>query len=149
MYVHVISLHVHVYAGESGTFNASMMTTDPGIAGGPIPSVLSMATKQEDIDPTKPNDHPILKVCLNTTIHVILFKCYRESVAFDESSTSQKYHLTVLCCSHLYTQLESLKDSLRIAERAVVQNVYQPKQALYRKAPVLKGTHTCLSLIHI
>ena len=36
-------------------------------------------------------------------------------------------------------QLESLKDSLRTAERAVIQNVYQQKQALYRKEPVLKG----------
>ena len=39
----------------------------------------------------------------------------------------------------VHTQLESLKDSLRTAERAVIQNVYQPKQALYRKAPILKG----------
>ncbi len=30
-------------------------------------------------------------------------------------------------------------DSLRIAERAVTQNIFQPKQALYRNLPVLFG----------
>lgn len=53
-----------VVSGESSTFTASMMTSvvDPGAVAAGIPSVMSMATKQEDIDPTKPNDHPILKV---------------------------------------------------------------------------------------
>ena len=47
-----------------------------------------------------------------------------------------------LSCNETYygsLQLESLKDSLRIAERAVIQNIYQPKQAMYRKEQVLKG----------
>lgn len=35
--------------------------------------------------------------------------------------------------------MESLKDSLRVAERAVTQNIFQPKQALYRNLPVLFG----------
>ena len=39
-----------------------MTSVDPGTAAAGIPSVMSMAVKQEDIDPTKPNDHPILKV---------------------------------------------------------------------------------------
>ncbi len=37
----------------------------------------------------------------------------------------------------LVLQLESLKDSLRVVERAVTQNYFQPKQALYRDFPVL------------
>ena len=36
-------------------------------------------------------------------------------------------------------QLESLKDSLRIAERVVIQNIFQPKQALYRKVDPILG----------
>ena len=52
--------------------------------------------EEEAFDPSKPNDHPILKK-------------------------------------------ESLMDNLRIAERAVTQNVYQSKQARYRNLPVLPG----------
>ena len=55
---------MYYVVGESSTFNASMMTTvDPGTAAAGVPSVMSMAIKQEEIDPTKPNDHPVLKVC--------------------------------------------------------------------------------------
>ena len=43
-----------------------------------------------------------------------------------------------------YLQVESLKDSLQTAERAVIQNVYQQKQALYRNETVLKGIESCL-----
>ena len=50
--------------------------------------------EEEGLDPTKPNDHPVLK-------------------------------------------LDSLKSSLHTVERAVTQNVYQPKQARYRDLPVL------------
>lgn len=51
------------FAGESSTFNASVITTvDPGTVAAGVPSVMSMAIKQEEIDPYKPNEHPILKV---------------------------------------------------------------------------------------
>lgn len=49
---------------------------------------------EEELDPTKPNDHPVMK-------------------------------------------LDSLKSSLHTVERAVTQNMYQPKQAQYRALPVL------------
>lgn len=52
--------------------------------------------EEEKLDPTKPNDHPILK-------------------------------------------MDSLKDNLRIVERAVTQNIFQQKQAKYRDLPVLSG----------
>ena len=52
--------------------------------------------EEEKLDPTKPNDHPILKI-------------------------------------------DSLKDNLRIVERAVTQNIFQQKQAKYRDLPVLSG----------
>ena len=52
--------------------------------------------EEEKFDPTRPNDHPILK-------------------------------------------LDSLKDNLRIAERAITQNIFQQKQAKYRDLPVLSG----------
>lgn len=42
---------------------------------------------------------------------------------------------------YLGVQLESFKDSLRTAERVAIQNTYQQKQAMYRKAPVLKGVY--------
>lgn len=38
-----------------------------------------------------------------------------------------------------FPQSDNLKNSLRIAERIVTQNTYQPKQALYRDLPVLLG----------
>ena len=53
--------------------------------------------------------------------------------------------------SHYYIlspQLESLKDSLRTAERAVIQNVFQQKQALYRKVPILNG-ELFIDCIHV
>ena len=37
-------------------------------------------------------------------------------------------------------QLDKLKDTLRIAERAITENIFQPKQALYRNLPILQGT---------
>lgn len=54
--------------------------------------------EEEKLDPTKPNDHPILK-------------------------------------------LESLRDSLRVVERAVTENIYQNKQAKYRDLPILPGMY--------
>ena len=63
--VRFISYYNHCFSGESSTFNASMMTSvDPGTVAAGVPSVMSMAAKPDDIDPTKPNDHPILKVCM-------------------------------------------------------------------------------------
>ena len=58
--------------------------------------------EESSIDPTHPNEHPVLK-------------------------------------------LPSLIDSLRVVERAVVQNSYQAKQALYRGLPVVRGqcVHRC------
>ena len=38
---------------------------------------------------------------------------------------------------HAILKLESLKDKLRIIERAVTQNIYQNKQARYRELPIL------------
>lgn len=43
----------------------------------------------------------------------------------------------------LRLQLESLKDSLCIAERVVTQNIFQPKQALYRNLPPMIGMQDC------
>ena len=135
------------FSGESSTFNASMMTSvDPGTVAAGVPSVMSMASKQEDIDPTKPNENPILKVyniiivepsrveyhkrCMIKFCEYVVTRCYNIFVVID-----YWWHILTLL------QLESLKDSLRTAERAVIQNVYQQKQALYRKEPVLKGCY--------
>ena len=59
-------ISIAIIAGESSTFNASMMVSvAPGTAtAAGVPSVMSMVNKHEDIDPSKPNDHPILKVCV-------------------------------------------------------------------------------------
>ena len=63
-------------------------------------------TKEEpSIDPTHPNEHPVLK-------------------------------------------LPSLLDNLRVVERAVVQNAYQAKQALYRGLQVVKGKCACAHDMH-
>ena len=78
--------------GMSSVFAMSVVpgvvVTDSNAEGG--------GEEEEAFDPSKPNDHPILKK-------------------------------------------ESLMDNLRIAERAVTQNVYQSKQARYRDLPVLPG----------
>ena len=38
-------------------------------------------------------------------------------------------------------QMESLKNNLRIMERAVTQNLFQRKQAMYRELPLLIGSN--------
>lgn len=37
-------------------------------------------------------------------------------------------------------QLESLKDSFRTIERAITQNIYHVKQAMYRNVDPIEGT---------
>ena len=57
------------FLGESSTFNASMMTfVDPGIAAAGVSLPTSVAVSRVEIDPTKPNDHPVLKVCARNTV---------------------------------------------------------------------------------
>ena len=61
-----------------------MMSVDPGTAAAGIPSVMSMAVQKEDIDPTKPNDHPILKVHIHVyymdSVHIQQVQCLCEKV---------------------------------------------------------------------
>ena len=70
-----ITKYYYCFSGESSAFSASMMMTtmEPGTVATGVPSVMSMATKQEEVDPTIPNDHPILKVC--ASMYLDLYTC--------------------------------------------------------------------------
>ena len=76
------------------------------------PNVVRKA-KSEKFDPTAPNDHPILKVCPTSLSIILVYSCH--------------------------FQLEGLKDSFRTIERAITQNIYHVKQAMYRNVDPIEG----------
>lgn len=90
--------YYYCFSGESSAFSASMMmtTVEPGTG---VPSVMSMATKQEEVDPTIPNDHPILKVCASMYICSIywLFMLVVRWEPIDRFTYPINVHATCLC----------------------------------------------------
>ena len=99
-------------AGES-TFVGSVFTQSGSVANHPSGRGLPIQTNM--VDPTEPNDHPILKVL---------------------SQSSTVGVLTACVCA---VQAAGLPDRLRLVETAVMMNYMQNRLALYRNLPTLIG----------
>ena len=107
-------------------------------------SELNINSAVIEVDPTKPNNHPILSVCFQCGSNYTVidnfgkrFALWKEFACFccvPASPIDNEVIFSIILFQH-----PNLLDSFRAMERAVLQNIYHPRQALYRDMVPIRG----------